>query len=111
MADNSVAEIIGGVDNGGGIPQSDGENRAELAGGNGVKDELWLQDLELGNTIFGTVAISKVLIISLIFWVYYPFFSKTVLTSYYWWVWFSSMLVIYIAWTPVAISWLLMVAS
>ena len=33
MASNSVQEIIGGVENGGGIPQDGDEDRSELAGG------------------------------------------------------------------------------
>ena len=37
MASGSVTEIIGGVENGGGIPQQEEGDRAELAGGGGVE--------------------------------------------------------------------------
>ena len=39
MASGSVTEIIGGAENGGGIPQQDDKDRAELAGGGGAEIE------------------------------------------------------------------------
>lgn len=65
MASNSVSEIIGGSENGGGIPQTDDDSRAALAGGGGKAEELWMSNLDLGNHIFGIVALTKVLWITL----------------------------------------------
>ena len=36
MSDESIGEIIGGADSGGGIPIADDESRASLAGGGGA---------------------------------------------------------------------------
>ena len=36
MSSDSIGEIIGGTDSGGGIPQADDEGRAGLAGGGGA---------------------------------------------------------------------------
>lgn len=108
MSADSIGEIIGGTDSGGGIPQADAESRAGLAGGGGAAaaDSLWLSNLELGNFIFGTFAVSKVSFISFMWFVYYQFGTK--ISGYYWATWFSAVLAVYIAWGPVAVTWLLM---
>ena len=36
------------------------------------------------------------------------YLAGTRISGYYWATWFSSLLVIYIAWGPVAVTWLLM---
>ena len=111
MASNSVQEIIGGVENGGGIPQDGDEDRSELAGGAGAsgKNELWLQDLDLGNNIFGIVALSKVGLITLIWLAYYWNGSK--LTSYYYWAWFSAVLAVNLSWGPVGLAYILLLSN
>ena len=107
MSSDSIGEIIGGTDSGGGIPQADDESRAGLAGGGAsAADELWLSNLDLGNFIFGVFAASKVGFISFMWFIYY--LAGTRITGYYWATWFSSLVVIYIAWGPVAVTWLLM---
>lgn len=106
MASNSVTEIIGGADNGGGIPQADGENRAALSGGGAGTDELWMQNLEMGNNIFAIVGISKVTWITLQWFWYYK--NGKEIVGYYWWTWFASLLTVYIAWIPVIIGWILL---
>ena len=107
MSSDSIGEIIGGTDSGGGIPQADDESRAGLAGGGAAAaDDLWLSNLELGNFIFGVFATSKIAFISFMWFIYY--LAGTRISGYYWATWFSSLLVIYIAWGPVAVTWLLM---
>ena len=107
MSSDSIGEIIGGTDSGGGIPQADDESRSGLAGGGAsAASELWLSNLELGNFIFGVFAASKVGFISFMWFVYY--LAGTRISGYYWATWFSSLLVVYIAWGPVAVTWLLM---
>ena len=108
MSSDSISEIIGGIDDGGGIPQADEESRAGLAGGGGASaaNSLWLSNLELGNFIFGVVAISKVSFITFMWFIYY--LAGTRITSYYQAVWLSSLIAIYVAWGPVAVSWILM---
>ena len=108
MSGNSIQEIIGGADNGGGIPQQEDEDRAELAGGGGanVQDTLWLQDLELGNNIYGIVSLVKTGLMLIVWFLYY--WNGTSLKSYYWWTWFSAFLTVMISWFPVAVSYLMM---
>ena len=112
MSSDSVSEIIGGIGDGsgGGIPVADDESRAGLAGGGGAgssaADSLWLSNLEFGNFIFGVVAVSQVGFITFMWFIYY--LAGTRITSYYWATWFTSLLVIYIAWGPVAVAWILM---
>ena len=107
MASNSIAEIIGGTDEETGQSGSGNGNSqtpSGLAGGQ-TADSLWLKDLELGNDIFGIVGISKIVFISFMWFVYFR--AGRTITGYYWATWFSSLLVIYIAWGPVATTWLL----
>ena len=106
MSSSSVEEIIGGIDNGGGggIPQPNSDEGSGLSGG-GEASELWLQNLELGNAIFGIVAISKCSFITFMWFIYY--LAGTKIEGYYYWTWLSSLLVIYGAWGPAAVTWLL----
>ena len=112
MSSDSVGEIIGGFDEGGGIPVEDGTNRAGLAGGGTgaeAASSLWLSDLELGNAIFAIVGASKVGFITVMWFVYY--LAGTTIDSYYWWTWFSSLVAIYVSWGPVVLSWILMMTG
>ena len=106
MSSGSVEEIIGGIGDGGGggIPQPDDGSASGLAGG-GDASELWLQNLELGNAIFGIVACSKVGFITFMWFIY--FLAGTRIEGYYYWTWLSSLLVIYGTWGPAAVTWLL----
>ena len=104
MASGSVEEIIGGIDNGGGIPQPDDTKASGLAGG-GDANDLWLSNLELGNAIFGIVGLSKIGFITFMWFIY--FLAGTKIESYYYWTWLTALLVIYGAWGPVAVTWLL----
>ena len=112
MSSNSISEIIGGTDSGGGIPQADDESRAGLAGGSGAAssaDSLWNPNLELNNFIFGIVACSKVGFITVMWFIYY--LAGTKITSYYYATWFSSLVVIYVAWGPVVVSFILLLTD
>ena len=114
MSSDSVGEIIGGFDEGqgGGIPVEEEASKTGLAGGaTGIEaaNSLWLPNLDLANTIYAIVAISKVSFVTLMWFVYY--LAGTKITSYYWWVWFSSLLVMWIAWGPVILSWILMLTG
>lgn len=108
MSSESIGEIIGGTDSGGGIPIADDESRAGLAGGGGASaaDSLWLSNLDLGNFIFGVFAVSKVSFVSFMWFIYY--LAGTRISGYYWATWFSAVLAVYIAWGPVAVTWVLM---
>lgn len=105
MSSNSVAEIIGGADNGGGIPQAE-DSRGALAGGSDGTGDLWMSNLDMGNHIFGIVAISKVTWVTFQWFLYFK--NGKDITSYYWWTWFSTLLTVYIAWVPVIIGWILL---
>ncbi len=108
----SVEEIIGGIDNGGGIPQQDeDEGRSSLAGGEGAdgQGDLWLQNLALTINIYGVVALSKTAFITVMWWFYY--LAGTNITSYYWWTWFTSMLTVYIAWGPTCVAYILLLTE
>ena len=108
MSSSSISEIIGGADDGGGIPgdSADAANdRANLAGGGGATDELWFTNLELANFYWGLWATIKVGGITFMWWIY--FLAGTRIEKYYWWTWFSSLLVIYGFEGPVAVSWIL----
>jgi len=106
MASGSVSEIIGGADSGGGIPVADDDSRAGLAGGGGVSNsDHWLSNLDVGNFIFGMFAVSKVSFVTFMWFIYY--LAGTKISGYYWATWFSATLTVYIAWGPVATTWLL----
>jgi len=109
MSSSSVEEIIGGIDNGGGIPQEDENDRSELAGGSGATDALWLENLTLTINIFGIVGLSKIIFISIMWWFYY--LAGTRVTSYYWWTWFSSLIAIYVGWGPVSVAYILLLTD
>ena len=101
MAAASVQEIITGSD----------EDSKSTTGADGeaedvenVQDELWLKDLDLGNKIFGIVAICKTSMILVIWFLYY--WNGSGITSYYWWTWFTALLAVGLPWGPVAISYI-----
>ena len=66
-------ETFGGAESGGGIPLPTDEGRVSLAGGGGAAyaADLWFQNLELANNIFGIVALLKVAGISYLWFIYY----------------------------------------
>ena len=105
-----MSEVIGGLDNGGGIPVADGTNRAGLAGGGGAGSadalEYWLPDFDLVNNIFGAFGLTKVLIVTYFWFIHYEGGSN--IYKFYYWTWFSALVTVYTAWGPVTITWLLL---
>lgn len=86
MSSDSIGEIIGGISEdgtGGGIPVPEEDARASLAGGGGggAANSLWMSNLELGNFIFGVVAVSKCSFITFMWFIYY--LAGTRITGYY----------------------------
>ena len=112
MATNSVIEIIGGIDNDGGL----NNNESKIDGGDSGKiydedgneidpvDLLWV-DPYVGNHVYGIVAMVKVTAAAIIWWVVLN--GGAGLQYYSLWSWAVGLLSVAIAWIPVIIAWAL----
>ena len=60
----------------------------------------------MANDIFGGVALGNLLFANIMWFLYYK--AGTRITAYYWWTWFSVLVVMYAAWGPVVLSWALL---
>ena len=112
MATESVIEIIGGLDNGGGInndanPIDGGTGKIYDADGNEINplDLLWI-DPELGNHIYFGIGTAKV-IVGFIMW-FVVLNGGRNLTNYMLWAWACGLLSVGIAWIPVMIGYFLL---
>ena len=112
MATASVIEIIGGIDNDGGL----NTDASAVEGGPGViYDEdgniidpislLWI-DPEIGNHIYFAVAVAKIAAAAVLWWV--PLKGGVGLRAYMIWAWAVGLLSVAIAWIPVFIGWCLL---
>ena len=113
MATNSVIEIIGGIDNGGGINNNANDISGDGSGSGKIYDEngneidpvdlLWI-DPYVGNHIYGIVGILKVAAASVIWWVVLN--GGANLTFYSLWAWSVGLLSAAIAWIPVTLGYI-----
>lgn len=119
MASNSISDLIGGKDD---DPLFDANNSGAIRGPDSVDglliedvdtltgedivdpvNELWLKDFFLANNIFAYVSMSKLVVITFMYLIWY--LAGTRLSSYYHVTWLTSLLAIYIADIPVVVSW------
>ena len=110
---SSVAEMIGGIDNGGGINNNqsninDGGTGGKIYDENGNEidpvDLLWL-DPDVGNHIYGITGILKVAAAAVIWWVALD--GGAGLTFYSLWAWAVGLLSVAVAWIPVVFGYAL----
>ena len=62
--------------------------------------------MDLANNIFGGVALANLAFANIMWFLY--FLAGTRITAFYWWTWFSVLVVMYAAWGPVVLSWALL---
>ena len=96
---DSVAEIIGGIDNGGGI-NIDETNQSNITGGIEAEAGPWI-DPSIGLHIYGGFALMNVATMSLVWFWYMQ--NGAGLISLYYWIWFSSLLAVMVSWGPVSL--------
>ena len=96
----SVVEIIGGSENGGGLSddfRSDADGSADSGAPN--------VDPDLSIHVFGGVAIAKVIVALVMWYIYYGGGNSSthVLVKGYYRVWFSAFLAVMLSWGPVVL--------